>query len=544
MKEAKENFTEQATGVGHHAALVATGILLSRVAGLIRDRVFAHYFGNSDAADAFRAAFRIPNFLQNLFGEGVLSASFIPVYARLLAEESQEEADRVASAVFFLLSLFVSCLVLIGILTTPFLIGTIAPGFSGAKRELTISLVRILFPGAALLVLSAWCLGILNSHRRFFISYTAPVVWNLVMIASLIGFGGHLEQFRLTRAVAWGSVVGSAMQVVVQLPQVARLIREFRVSIGIRMESVQTVVRNFFPVFIARGVVQISAYVDTFLASFLPTGALSALVYAQTLYMLPVSLFGMSVSAAELPVFSSALGETGEVNSYLRNRLNAGLRQIAFFVIPSVMAFLLLGDVIAGAIYQTGQFTRRDSVYVWGILAGSAVGLLATTLGRLYASMYYALKDTRTPLRYAILRVFLTTVLGYIFALPLPALLGLDPRWGAAGLTASAGICGWLEFVLLRNSMGRRIGKTGLPFPFILKLWISAGTAGAAGWLGKLMMSLDHPILLAIVSLGMYGVVYFGVAIAFHLPEVKGLIDKVGGIARIPRVLSKGREKK
>ena len=310
------------------------------------------------------------------------------------------------------------------------------------------------------------------------------------MIASLIGFGGHLEQFPLTKAVAWGSVVGSAMQVGVQLPQVARLMSGFRISIGIGMESVQTVIRNFIPVFVSRGVVQISAYVDTFLASLLPTGALAALVYAQTLYILPVSLFGMSVSAAELPAFSSALGETNEVNAYLRNRLNAGLRQIAFFVIPSAMAFLALGDVIAGAIYQTGQFTRRDSVYVWSILAGSAVGLLATTLGRLYASMYYALKDTRTPLRYAILRVFLTTVLGYLCALSLPPALGLDPRWGVAGLTASAGICGWLELALLRNSMNRRIGKTGLPARFILKLWVSAGAAAAAGWGGKLMMNL------------------------------------------------------
>ena len=141
---------EQPTDMGRHAALVAAGILLSRIAGLIRDRVFAHYFGNSEAADAFRAAFRIPNFLQNLFGEGVLSASFIPVYANLLAQGSREEADRVAAAVFCLLSLFVSCLVLIGVLTTPLLIDAIAPGFRGAKRELTISLVRILFPGAAL----------------------------------------------------------------------------------------------------------------------------------------------------------------------------------------------------------------------------------------------------------------------------------------------------------------------------------------------------------------------------------------------------------
>jgi putative peptidoglycan lipid II flippase len=526
MKKGVELKTDRPTDMGRHAALVATGILLSRIAGLVRDRVFAHYFGNSEAADAFRAAFRIPNFLQNLFGEGVLSASFIPVYASLLAQGSREEADRVAAAVFSLLSLFVSCLVLIGVLTGPLLIDTIAPGFSGAKREWTISLVRILFPGAALLALSAWCLGILNSHRRFFISYTAPVAWNLVMIASLIGFGGHLEQFPLTKAVAWGSVAGSAMQVAVQLPQVARVMSGFRLSMGIGVESVRTVIRNFIPVFVSRGVVQISAYVDTFLASFLPTGALSALVYAQTLYTLPVSLFGMSVSAAELPAFSSALGEADEVHAYLRNRLNVGLRQIAFFVIPSVMAFLALGDVIVGAIYQTGQFTRRDSVYVWSILAGSAVGLLATTLGRLYASMYYALKDTRTPLRYAILRVLLTTLLGYLFALPLPKMLGLDPRWGAAGLTVSAGISGWLEFILLRNSMARRIGKTGLPVPFVLKLWLSAGAAAAAGWAGKMIMGLYHPILLATVSLGMYGVVYFSVAITFRLPEVEGLIRK------------------
>lgn len=521
--------------MSRHAALVATGILLSRIAGLVRDRVFAHYFGSSDAADAFRAAFRIPNFLQNLFGEGVLSASFIPVYANLLARGEEDEADRLASAVFCLLSLVVSCLVLTGVLATPLLIDAIAIGFKGAKRELTICLVRILFPGAGFLALSAWCLGILNSHRRFFISYTAPVAWNLVIIVSLIAYGGHLEQFPLTKAVAWGSVIGSAVQFGVQLPHVTHLLGRFRVSMGLGMKSVQTVIHNFMPVFISRGVVQISAYVDALLASLLPTGALAALVYAQTLYTLPVSLFGMSVSAAELPAFSSALGETDEVNVYLRSRLNAGLRQIAFLVIPSAMAFLTLGDVIAGAIYQTGQFTRRDTVYVWAILAGSAIGLLATTLGRLYASMYYALKDTRTPLRYAVLRVFLTAVLGYICALPLPVLLGLNPRWGVVGLTASAGICGWLELLLLRNSLKGRIGKTGLSPSFMLRLWIAAGAGAAAGWGGKLMMNLGHPITLAIVSLGLYGVVYFAIATAFHVPEARGLIKKVAAFAGLNR---------
>ncbi|HEX8424452.1 MAG TPA: lipid II flippase MurJ, partial [Pyrinomonadaceae bacterium] len=174
---ARERETENATG--KYAFLVGAGILLSRIVGLIRQRVFAYYFGNSAAKDAFDAAFKIPNFLQNVFGEGALSASFIPVYANLLARKDEREAGRVAGAIFALLALITSLLVLLGVLTTPYLISLIAYGFEGERRELTIRLVKIFFPGAGLLVLSAWCLGVLNSHRRFFLSYTAPVIWNL-----------------------------------------------------------------------------------------------------------------------------------------------------------------------------------------------------------------------------------------------------------------------------------------------------------------------------------------------------------------------------
>ena len=168
------------------AWLVAAGILLSRIAGLVRESVFAHYLGNSDAADAFKAGIRIPNILQNLFGEGVLSASFIPVYSKLLSEGDDETAETLAWGVGALLALGVAILVALGVWATPWLIAVIAPGFTGAKRELTVALVRILFPGAGLLVLSAWCLGVLNSHHRFFASYTAPVAWNLAIIAALV----------------------------------------------------------------------------------------------------------------------------------------------------------------------------------------------------------------------------------------------------------------------------------------------------------------------------------------------------------------------
>ena len=506
------------------AFLVATGIFLSRVAGLIRDRVFAHYFGNSDAADVFKAAFRIPNFLQNMFGEGVLSASFIPVYANLLARGNKEEARKTAGAVAALLTLSTSILVLLGVLTAPWLIDAIAPGFHGEKRELTILLVRILFPGAGLLVASAWCLGVLNSHRKFFLSYTAPVLWNIAMIVGMVAYGAGREQNSLVVITAWASVAGSALQVLVQLPMVFKLLGGLKLSLAHQAEHVRTVIRNFFPVFISRGVVQISAYIDAFLASWLPTGAVSALAYAQTLYTLPVSLFGMSVSAAELPAMSGALGTADEVAGLLRTRMNSGLRQITFLVVPSVVGFLALGDVIVAAIYQSGRFTHADVMYVWGILAGSTVGLLASTLGRLYSSGYYALRDTRTPLRFAIVRVLLTTLLGYLAALPLPRLLGIEPRWGVAGLTISAGIASWVEFTLLQRGIRRRVGQVGVPLAFLAQVWVAAliAAAGARGVL--IAIGVRGPILLAAIVLSVYGILFFAVSTVLKLPEAQSML--------------------
>src|SRR4030095_874506 len=456
---------------GRSAFYVGAGILISRIVGLIRQRIFAHYFGSSGAGDAFTAAFRIPNFLQNVFGEGALSASFIPVYSKLLAQGDEKDARHVANAIFGLLALVTAVVVLFGGLGVPLIVTRIAAGFEDERRQLTIQLVRIFFPGAALLVLSAWCLGVLNSHHRFFISYTAPVAWNLSIIAALIFFGRRFDLAPLAQAVAWASVVGSALQFGVQLPTVLQLIRRFRPNIDAASEHVSQVMRNFFPVFMSRGVVQISAFVDEFLATFLGHGAVVALNYSQSLYTLRVSLVGMSVSAAELPAMSKALGTEQVVAETLRKRLGNGLQRIAFFIVPSSMAFLAFGDVIAAVLYQTGRFTRADSRYVWAILAGSSVGLLASTLGRLYSSTYYALRDTRTPLRYAVVRVALTSVLGYLCSIPLPHLLNIDSRWGAAGLTASAGIAGGVEFVLLRSGLNRRIGKTGLAASFVAKLW-------------------------------------------------------------------------
>ena len=266
---------KQRESTGRHAFLVSAGILLSRLVGLVRQRIFSRYFGLSDAADAFNAAFRIPNFLQNLFGEGVLSASFIPVYARLLAEGDEEEAGRVAGAVAAILALTTSVLVLLGVLATPFLIDVIAPGFHGAKRELTIRLVRILFPGRG----PAGALRVVpgNSEQP---SQVLPLLHRAGAVEPGDdrhpgGFPAAAARSRWSwcwRGVRWPAArCSSACS--------CRWCCAWRDTFASGWKrgdaQVREVIRNFVPVFVSRGVVQISAYVDVVLASYLPQGAVA-----------------------------------------------------------------------------------------------------------------------------------------------------------------------------------------------------------------------------------------------------------------------------
>ena len=513
------------------AAFVAAGILLSRLAGLVRQSVFGHYLGTSDAADAYNAAFKIPNFLQNLLGEGVLSASFIPVYASLRAQGDEEEARKVAGAVAGLLTLVTTAFTLVGVAATPFLIDAIAPGFSGDKRALTILLVRIFFPGTALLVLSAFCLGVLNSHHRFFLSYVAPVVWSAAQIAALIlgGRGFRLGPFDLAVVTAWGAVVGALLQVGVQLPAMLSCLGgRLRLSLGRANAHVRDVVRSFFPVVAGRGVVQLSAYIDNVIASWLPSGAVAALAYAQTLYTLPISLFGMSISAASLPSMSAAQG----TREALHRQLTSGLRAIAFPVVPTVIAFLAFGDVAVAALFRSGRFTADDVRYVWMILAGSTVGLLAATQARLYSSTFYALRDTRTPLKYAAIRVALTAGLGLAAGLWLPRALHLDSRLGAVGLTASAGVAGWIEYALLRRGIGARVGRAALPRGLLARLWGAAIAAGAVGLgvkfaLAGLGASRLAALARAAAVFGAFGASYLLACLLVEVPEAAGSLQRV-----------------
>lgn len=530
---------------------MAAGIFLSRFAGLIRERVFAHYFGSSPAAGAFKAALRIPNLLQNMFGEGVLSASFIPVYARLVAEGDEERAGRVAGVIATLLSIVTALLVAAGVLLAPLIVTLIVPGFEGEIRDLTIRLVRVLFPGIGLLVLSAWCLGILNSHRRFFISYVAPVLWNFAMIASMVIFAGTSSKPELAEWLAWGTVAGCFLQLVVQIPFVLRYERSLRFGLDTKLPQVRTIVRNFVPVFIGRGVVQVSAYVDEAIGSLLSGAVFASITYAQILYLLPVSLFGMSVAASELTEMSRDQASVEDRDERLRARLTSGLRQIAFLVIPTTIAYLIIGRIFVSGIFETGEFDLANAYFVWYILGALSLGLIASTLGRLYSSAFYAIGDTRTPLRVAIVRVVTGGILAYLFAfplrapfvillrdvlaLPMPSLLtgegALVPATialGAVGLAFGSAIAAWVELFLLRRNLAKKVGAVPIEKPFLAKITIAALIAAVIAWFVAAISTPIReftlpfgagPLIHAGVVAAVFGVIYFVATATMRVPE-------------------------
>ncbi|MBK5258479.1 MAG: murein biosynthesis integral membrane protein MurJ [Thermoanaerobaculia bacterium] len=532
---------------GGYAMFVAAGILLSRLAGLVRLRVFAHYLGATPAADAFNVAMRVPNFLQNLFGEGVLSASFIPVYARLVSKGDEKLAGRVAGVFVSFIALGVSIIVLIGVLVTPVILAITAPGLEPPVMGLAIKLTRIIFPGVGLLVLYAWSLGILNTHRQFFLSYVAPVLWNASMIATLIIFGSRLRTAELAVALAWGTFIGCALQFGIQVPFVLRYEKNLSFGLDRTLEPVREMFRSLGPVFAGRGVVQISGYVDTFIASFLPSGAFTNIVFAQTIYMLPISLFGMSVAAAELPQMAGQTGTDEEIHTAIRKRIQRGLRQVAFFVVPTTVAFILLGRILVAALFQTGKFGAHTTLIVWYILIGSTIGLLVATMGRLYSSAFYALRDTRTPFRFAVARVIVGASLGFLLAFPfrhafgailvalgLPVPAGDIGLLGAVGITAASGIAAWVEYLFLRRALQRRIGTLESMTGFYVGLWASAIAAGVLALVCDRMflhdvaqrLFLPH-VMEAIAASGIFGIIYFTGAILLGVPEARATLSRL-----------------
>lgn len=515
---------------GAAAALVAAGIFASRLVGLVRERVLATYFGTGLHADVFSAGLRLPNVLQNLLGEGTLSASFIPAYSALLGQGRTQDAGRVAGAMFALLLAIAGLVAVIGVLAAPLLVSVFTPGFEGERRELMITVVRILFPMTGVLVLSAWALGILNSHRKFFLPYFAPVLWNAAIIAAIVGFASRLDLDGLLLAAAWGALLGGVLQFAVQLPAVRKLDREIRINTGRGNAEFKEAVRKAGPAVLGRGVVQVSAYVDMVLASLLAIGAVARLRYAQTLYVLPVSLFGMSVAAAELPELARDGAAAGEA---LRERTVAAVRRVAFFVVPSAVAFIAIGDALVAGLYRAGEFGADDVTAVWLTLAAYSLGLVASTSTRVYQSAFFALRDTATPARVAGLRVLAAVVAGAVLmvqfesvtvfgaTVPAGAFAAVWPGGvplGSVGLALGAAVGAWLEWLLLRRRLAQRVGTVGLGVATLARL-LFAAVAAAAVARGMLAVTALPSIAAALASGATFAVIYLGLTRALGVAE-------------------------
>jgi putative peptidoglycan lipid II flippase len=534
---------------------VALGIFCSRIFGLLREAVAAAVFGAGGFADVFATAFRAPNILQTLLGEQSLSASFIPIYSRFLAEDREEEAGRFAGAIFGLLLATVAALTVLGMLLAEPIVAVFAAGYlkdaaavaageaAFDRFPLAVRAVRIVFPMTGVLVLSAWSLGVLNSHRRFFLPYFAPVLWNASIIAALaIGSGIWLgytgDGVTPERIVIWGcfgALVGSLLQFLVQLPLVARLLTGFRLSVSLEVAGVRRALRAFAPLVSARGAVQLSGYVDHLLATLLAAGAVGSLRWATVLHLLPISLFGMSVAAAELPELASDRGEKqGET---IGLRMNAAIRQISYLVVPTQVGYLAFGFLIVDGLYRRGNFGQEDNWLVYLILCGYAVGLLANTWSRLLSNVFYSQGKTGIPARIAVFRIVFSAILGVIlmFLLDRVAVAALTGsveekglRLGAVGLSCAAGVASWVELWRLRRALQWLLPRSRFPARTVTRMYAAAFAAAlpACGtwWLAR---SFPTPILGTAV-LGVYVLAYLALTRFLGLSEVDAWLRAFG----------------
>lgn len=559
--DAPETTDDEASG--RHALMVGAGIALSRLSGLLREMVLAPVLGVGVASDAFRAAMKIPNLLQNLLGEGSLSASFIPVYSRMLHEGREEDAGRLAGAVAGFLSLVTGVLVVIGVVFAGPITQVLNWGWDpdNPRIELATTLVRIVTPGLGFLVLSAWCLGILNSHRRFFLSYVAPVLWNAAQIAALVWATLMAwDDEDAAVALAWAVLVGGAIQFAVQVPTVLRLTPGLRPSLQRRTAGFADVVRRAPGALAGRGISQISALVDLLLASFLAVGALSALVYAQTLYLLPLSLFGMSVAAAELPELSRL---AADAPTTVDLRLRTGMRRVSFFIVFSAVALVGAGDLIVALLLERGDFGPSETIQVWLVLAGFAVGLPANATGRLWQNALFARGDVNGPAMLAGVRLLIATVAGValmfeldnvviidatvrgldrLFAEPIAPLPDyvrnnafLPLRLGAMGLTLASSLAAMVQTWLLARRARRLLGvRANTWWPTLMMLPSAVGavaTIVAARWL----VAGLPPIASVPVVVGSSGLVYVAIGAFAGIPEARHLVDRAGRILRVRR---------
>ncbi len=427
------------------ATTIGTGTFLSRLLGFLRDMIIARFFGAGIAADAFFVAFRIPNLWRRLVGEGSLTISFIPIYTEYLTRRSEEESREVTHIAFTLAGVLLFFLTVVGILFSPILIRIIAPGFAQIpeKFELTVMLNQIIFPYLFFMGLFALCMGILNSLRHFFAPAFAPIFLNISIILSVFLFYHVFEKPVMTLAV--GVLAGGVIQFLFQIPFLLKKRVSFRFNLNFRHPAIKRIGYLMIPGLIGTGVYQLNVFVDTIFASFLPSGSVSYLYYADRLMEFPLGIFAVAIGMASLPSLSG-LASQGKVEE-LKETLSFTFRLVSFISIPAMVGLIALKAPIINLCFQRGLFDQTATVMTTRALLFYSVGLWAIAGARIVVPAFYSLQDSWTPLKIALICLGANVFFNAILIYPMKH----------AGLALATSLSSILNLILLSRKLNLRL---------------------------------------------------------------------------------------
>ena len=510
----------RATGV------VGIAILCSRMLGLLREVIFASLFGASKNMDAFLTAFRAPNMLRDLFAEGALSTAFVTTFSSRIATDGDQSAWQLASKVATLTVVFMSALTVLGVIFAPALITVLAPGFAPDKAELTILLTRIMFPFILLVSLAALVMGMLNAKNVFGMPAMASSFFNLGSIIGGVGFGWLLDPHFGSRALiglSLGTLVGGLLQLLVQLPPLARVGFRFKPDFDWRDPGVRKIISLMVPATIAASAVQVNVAVNSGFASGLGDGPMTWLNIAFRLMQLPLGLFGVAIATVTLPLVSrsAALGNTAE----FRGAIAHSLRLVMLLTIPSTIGLIILAEPIISLIYQHGRFTAESMRETAAALRFYAIGLAAYSGVKVLAPAFYAVGKKQLPMLVSLLSIAVNFGLNWFFRFR----LGFDHR----GLALSTSLVAITNFLLLYMMMRRHAVhlETRALLLTLAKLAI-AGIALALVCIGaqwiffQSLQSLRiwQKAIEVVVTVALSGTVFFGAAYLLHVVELRDVV--------------------
>jgi putative peptidoglycan lipid II flippase len=433
--------------VARAAGVVGAATMLSRIFGFIRDMVVAGFFGAGITTDAFFVAFRIPNLLRRLLGEGSLTVSFVPVFTDYLKKRSQKEAFDLANIAFTALSSILALITLMGILFSPFIVTVMAPGFAGSPMQfdLTVFLTRLMFPYIFFLSLVALCMGILNSLRHFAAPALSPVILNISMIAATLALRGFFREPIIALAV--GVLIGGVLQLAMQWPFLLRLGVRLKPDFRFSHPGLRQIGVLMIPTFIGSAVYQLNIFIGTILASLLPKGSVSFLYYADRVVELPLGVFAFAVGTAALPSFSEHVS-LGDFEN-LKKTISFSLRLILFITFPATCALIALRVPIISVLFQRGAFEAGSTLLTAEALLYYSVGLWAFSIIRIIDSAFFSIQDRKSPLKAAFISIFVNVALSIVLMFPLKH----------GGLALATSIASAVNVIILAIILKKKIGR-------------------------------------------------------------------------------------